>query len=229
MTLSARSFPLILAAPSGTGKTSIARALKARRSDVVFSISATTRPPRSYEAHGRDYWFVDEAEFRRMADAGEMVEWASVHGNLYGTPRSNIDDAAARDAYLVLDIDVQGARQIRRTVPDAVSIFVLPPSGTALVDRLLGRGSESPDVRSRRLRNAATEVRLAPEFDYVVVNDSLDDAVAAVEGILETESCRVSRLPQLAAACEMLAEAIEAGVPGETAPVDPVTQQEMKR
>lgn len=196
--LNVKTFPVIFAAPSGAGKTSIARALGRRRGDVEFSISATTRPPRSYERDGVDYHFIDEPAFERMIEAGELLEWARVHGNLYGTPRRNLRDAQERGKYLILDIDVAGSRQIRSAVPEAVSVFVLPPSGTELVQRLLGRGSEDREVRDRRLRAARDEIRAAAEFDYVIVNDDVDAAVDVVEGILLAERHRVLRATALA-------------------------------
>lgn len=195
--LPGRTFPVILSAPSGGGKTTIARMLGERRDDVAFSISATTRPPRHYERDGRDYWFVGADEFRRMAEAGELVEWAEVHGNLYGTPRRNLDEAVREGKFLVLDIDIQGARQVRDAVPDAVLIFILPPSGDVLADRLLGRGSEDHQAMRRRLANAVGEIESAAEFDYVVLNDDLEATVDAVEEILAAESHRVRRIPGL--------------------------------
>ena len=183
-TLRARTFPVVLSAPSGAGKTTIARRLRERRGDVVFSVSATTRGPREHEVDGRDYHFVGVDEFRRMIDAGELLEWAEVHGNFYGTPRGNLDEAVRRGQFLLLDIDVQGARQIRAALPEAVLVFVLPPSAAALAKRLGGRGTEAPEVLRRRLRNAGEEVRAAPEFDYVVVNEVLSTAVDEIEAVL---------------------------------------------
>lgn len=202
--LPSRTFPVILAAPSGGGKTTVARLLRERRDDVAFSISATTRAPRHYEKDGRDYWFVSGEEFRRMADSGELVEWAEVHGNLYGTPRRNLEEAADRGIYLLLDIDVQGARQVRERVPEAVLVFILPPSGDTLAERLLGRGSEDEAARRRRLANARGELAEAREFDYVVLNDDLEATVDAIEEILAAESRRVSRIPVLDGEIERL-------------------------
>jgi guanylate kinase len=158
--------------------------LRRRNRDVAFSVSATTRPPRPREVDGESYHFVSRDEFLRMRDAGELIEWAEVHGNLYGTPLENVRRAQARGEHLLLDIDVQGARQIRRSLPEAVLVFVMPPSVAALVGRLGSRGTEAPEVVRRRLRNAAEEVRAAPEFDYVVVNEVLQTAVGELEDVL---------------------------------------------
>jgi guanylate kinase len=177
-------FPLVLSAPSGAGKSTLARLLRQRNADVDFSISATTRAPRPTERDGREYHFVGRDEFLRMRDAGELIEWAEVHGNFYGTPLKNVRQAQARGRHLLLDIDVQGARQIRRALPEAVHVFVLPPSGQALVKRLSGRGTEGANALERRLRNAGEEVRAATEFDYVVVNDVLETAVQELEAVL---------------------------------------------
>ena len=177
-------FPLVLSAPSGAGKTTLANLLRRRNRDVAFSVSATTRPPRPREIDGVSYHFVSRDEFMRMRDAGELIEWAEVHGNLYGTPLANVRRAQARGEHLLLDIDVQGARQIRDKVPEAVRVFVLPPSGAALVKRLRSRATEDPAVLRRRLRNAVEEIGAAPEFDYVVINDVLNDAARELEAVL---------------------------------------------
>ena len=190
-------FPVIFAAPSGAGKTSIARTLRERRDDVEFSISATTRDPRPGERHGTDYFFHTEEEFRRMVDAGELLEWALVHGHLYGTPRRNLDVAAERGQHLILDIDVQGSRLVRKQVPEAVAIFVLPPSGEELARRLVSRRSESVEVQRRRLAAARDELAAAREFDYVVVNDDLERAVERVGAILSAERQRIARMDGL--------------------------------
>lgn len=191
--LQIRTFPLIFAAPSGAGKTTIARELIARRTDCVFSISATTRPPRPEEREGIDYFFHDEETFRAMIQRGELLEWAEVHGDLYGTPLTNLEVARENRHYLLLDIDVQGSRQIKSTVPEAVSIFVLPPDARELARRLIGRGTEDAARRARRLRTARAELNAVTEFDFVVVNDDLSAAVDAVEQILSSETRRISR------------------------------------
>ena len=202
-------FPVIFAAPSGAGKTSIARALRDRRDDVEFSVSATTRPPRPREAHGVDYFFHSEEEFRRMIDAGELLEWAMVHGNLYGTPRRNLEQAASRGRHLILDIDVQGSRLVRSQVPEAVAIFVLPPSGAELARRLIGRRSETDDAQRRRLAAARDELLAAREFDYVVVNDDLTGVVERVGSILAAERQRISRIEGLTAYVDRLVAEVD--------------------
>jgi len=217
--LESRTFPVIFAAPSGAGKTSIAQTLRARRDDVTFSISATTRAPRAYERQGVDYFFKTEAEFRQMIAAGELLEWAQVHGNFYGTPRRNLEYALERGHYLILDIDVQGSRQVRSAVPDAISIFVLPPSGGELARRLAGRGSEDQEVRMRRLRAARDEIKAVVEFDYVIVNTDVNSSVEQVEHILTSESLRVGRVGGMEAHVERLcAEVDQFLVRGASAP-----------
>ena len=203
------TFPLVLSAPSGAGKTTIAHRLRAARGDVVFSVSATTRAPREGERDGVDYHFVAEDAFRRMIDAGELIEWARVHGSFYGTPLANVRQAQARGQFLLLDIDVQGARQIREKVPDAVHVFILPPSGQVLVERLVGRGSEDDARVQRRLRNALEEIRTAGEFDHVVVNDDLDAAVADVNALLDGRAEAVRPHPPLDGMVAAIAAEIE--------------------
>lgn len=195
--MTARTFPLIFAAPSGAGKTTIARELGHRRDDVEFSVSATTRPARPGERDGIDYHFCSEEDFRAQIASGDLLEWAEVHGHLYGTPRSNLEAAADRRHFLLLDIDVQGSRQVKSLVPDAVSIFVLPPDGRELASRLVGRGSEDAARQRRRLVAARDEIRAAGEFDYIVINDQVDRAVEEVERIIAVESLRPGRKSEL--------------------------------
>ena len=176
--------PVVLSAPSGAGKTTIAKALVKGGEDVVFSISATTRPARDHEVNGVDYHFLSEPDFRAMIEADEFVEWAEVHGHLYGTSRKSIRDARDQGRCLILDVDVQGAMQVRERVADAVLVFVLPPSAEVLVRRLRERGTEGEDTLVRRIENARGELDKASEFDYVVVNENLDQAIDEVRGIV---------------------------------------------
>lgn len=176
--------PVVLAAPSGAGKTTIARRLVREDPDFVFSTSVTTRDPRPGEAEGVDYFFTDEDGFRSMVERGELAEWARVHGRLYGTPVRNLEQAAARGEYPLLDIDVQGARQIRERVPEALLIFVLPPSTGLWIDRLRGRGTEAPGELAVRLRSAVAELGAVEGFDVVVLNDDLDETVAEVRRLV---------------------------------------------
>lgn len=191
--LARRTYPVVLAAPSGTGKTTMAHALVEGSDRFVFSVSATTRPARDGEREGEDYHFVSEDGFRSMIESGELVEWAEVHGHHYGTPRENLEEASDRGMHAVLDIDVQGARQVKERVPEAVLIFVFPPSARALHSRLVGRATEASAEVRRRLRNARTELRRAEEFDYIVVNDDLGRAVDDVRTIVDAEALRPAR------------------------------------
>ena len=176
--------PVVLVAPSGTGKTTLAQRLVSGSPAYVFSVSVTTRTPRSGEVDGVHYRFVDREAFEAMADRGDLAEWAEVHGRLYGTPRDQLERAAARGEHVVLDIDVQGARQIRSAVPGAKAIFVLPPDVDTLVARLTGRGTEDPANVARRLRSALQELQAVEEFAYVVVNDDLEGCLTAIRGIV---------------------------------------------
>ena len=188
-----RTCPIVLSAPSGAGKTTIARALVRDSEDVVFSVSATTRLPRDGEVDGVDYDFLSEMVFRAMIEADEFVEWAEVHGHLYGTSRKALEDALDGGRFLILDIDVQGAIQIRQRVADAVLVFVLPPSADALVERLAERGTEGEDTVARRIENARAELEQASQFDYIVVNENLDQAIDEVRGIVLAQGRRTDR------------------------------------
>jgi guanylate kinase len=180
-----RAAPVVLAATSGTGKTTIARRLVGDSARYVFSISATTRAPREGEVDGVDYYFLGVEDFERKAARGDFAEWAQVHGRFYGTPRARLDDAAERGEHVVLDIDVQGARQIRGSVPDATLIFVLPPSIGIMMARLKRRGTEAPAQIAQRLQSALLELQAVPEFDYVVMNDDLDECLSTIRQIVE--------------------------------------------
>lgn len=192
-----RPFLLVLSSPSGGGKTTIAKRLLELRPDCGYSVSATTRAPRAGEEHGKSYWFLSEAEFEARVQAGEFVEHARYNGKRYGTLHAEVDRLFRMGRHVVLDIEVEGARQVRRHFPDAVLVFVLPPSGTELVRRLDGRGTEAAEARKRRLAIANEELRAVAEYDYVVVNDELDRAVAEVSAIVEAENRRVARHGEL--------------------------------
>jgi guanylate kinase len=180
----ARGRLFVITAPSGAGKTSLVRALMQRESSLGFSISCTTRRQRPNEVHGEDYYFVDMPEFMRMVDAGEFLEFAKVFDNHYGTPRREVELALDAGRNLILEIDWQGAQQVRRVMPECVSIFILPPSRAELERRLRGRGTDSEDVIQRRLRDAVSDMRHWDEFTYVVVNDDFDRAVDELQAIV---------------------------------------------
>lgn len=178
---------VVLAAPSGAGKTTIAQALVAEREDVGFSVSATTRPPRAGERDGHDYHFLTRDEFDRRVRAGEFLEWAEYAGNRYGTLRAEVDRIRQAGRHVLLDIEIQGAEQVRRAYPwpDSVAIFLLPPSGPELIRRLRGRGTESNLTMWRRLERARAELSVAPTFDVVVVNEDLARAVVDVSRAID--------------------------------------------
>jgi len=175
--------PIVLSAPSGAGKTTIARALVEREEDFAFCVSATTRPSRGGEVHGEDYWFVSEEEFLRLVEDGEFAEWAKVHGDFYGTPKKSLTKAGEGGCHAVLDIDVQGAMQIREAVPEALLLFILPPSVESLFRRLTDRGTEKGETLRRRLNTAIKELEAAKTFDFFVINEDLDEAVDEVCGL----------------------------------------------
>jgi guanylate kinase len=174
----------VIAAPSGAGKTSLVRALMQRRPTLRFSISYTTRAQRPNEHDGHDYFFVDKQQFERMAAAGDFLEHARVFDNYYGTSRSQVERILDASQDVLLEIDWQGAQQIRRTLPECRSIFVLPPSREALEQRLRGRKTDSDEVIARRLRDSLADLSHWSEFDYIVVNDDFDRATGELEAIV---------------------------------------------
>ena len=176
----------VITGPSGVGKGTLIRTLLDRIPELEISVSATTRKPRLGETHGVDYHFLDDAEFERRVQAGDFVEHATYSGRRYGTLRSDLDQRLARGAPVVLEIEVQGARQIAETMPEAVRIFIAPPSEDALRDRLVGRGTDAPEDVEKRLETAREELGAQQEFPHVVYNDRLDDAVAALEEVVRT-------------------------------------------
>ena len=192
---SAAPFPVVVAGPSGAGKTTLCGRLLARQgSRYLFSVSMTTRAPRAGERDAVDYRFVSHEEFEALVERGDMLEYATVHGERYGTPRDNLDRARASGVHLLLDIDVQGARQLRAAVPEAVSIFVVPPTAERIVGQLRGRGSETPTQLRRRVAGARAELEAAAEFHYLVVNDRLEEAASDLSSIVAGHRSSAQRL-----------------------------------
>lgn len=182
----------IVSAPSGSGKSTLVRRLLAQDSHLIFSISFTTRKPRGAEIPGESYHFIEKEEFESRIERGEFLEYAQVFGNYYGTHRSVLDRAEAEGKDLVLDIDVQGARQLKGSIPDAVSIFILAPSREILEQRLRARSEDTEEVIKRRLQEAAEEIQAYDRYDYVLVNDHLEHSAATLAGIVKAE--RVKRI-----------------------------------
>ncbi len=176
---------VVVAAPSGSGKTSIAKEILRRHPSLRFSVSATTRPKRPAETHGRDYFFLERAEFEKRIAAGAFVEWETIYGNLYGTLRSEVDAALAQGMHLMFDVDVKGALSIKRAYPEACLIFIRPPSVEVLEQRLRARLTEDAETLRQRMARVPMELEQAALFDHVVVNDVLDTATDEVDAIVK--------------------------------------------
>ncbi|MDH3727011.1 MAG: guanylate kinase [Myxococcales bacterium] len=195
---------LIISSPSGAGKTTLTHRLLQEFPEFRFSVSHTTRQPRPNEVDGQDYHFVEKQTFRQLVDEGSFGEWAEVHGNLYGTSVSEIDRARSEGKHgVVFDVDYQGARQIKEKFPEAVGVFILPPSMDELRRRLDSRGSDDEESRRQRFKKAREEIEHYPFFDYMIVNDELQQALAELRGIVLAEGCRQWRV---AAKAEALLE-----------------------
>ena len=177
----------VFAAPSGAGKTTLVHAIVTKHPELRFSISYTTRKPRRNEADGVDYLFVTRREFMRLRDAGEMLEFAEVFDNYYATSRSQVEKHLADNRNVILEIDWQGARQVRESMPECITIFILPPSVQELERRLRDRRTDAPEVIERRLRDALSDMSHWDEFDHVIINDDLNQAIADLEGVLAGE------------------------------------------
>ena len=190
-------FLLVLSAPSGGGKTSIAKMLLQARDDLGYSVSATTRPKRAGERDGVDYYFLTRAEFEKRQQAGDFIEYATYAGELYGTLKSEIERIFSQGRHAVLDVEIEGARQIRRNFKNSLLLFVLPPSADVLLSRLKGRNTEDPMVLQQRVIRAAEELAVVSEYDYAIVNEDLVAAVSQVAAILEAEARRVPRQQEL--------------------------------
>jgi guanylate kinase len=195
LTIDRRGLLLVLSSPSGAGKTTLARRLIDADPDISMSVSVTTRKPRPGEQDGRDYFFVDEAKFKSMAEGGELLEWARVFDNFYGTPRAPVEAAIAQGKDILFDIDWQGAQQLSEKMKqDVARVFILPPSAASLEERLRTRAQDSDDVVRRRMSQASAEISHWPEYDYVIVNTDLPRSMEGLTAILAAERLRRERL-----------------------------------
>jgi guanylate kinase len=212
-------FPIILSAPSGGGKTTIAKAILARRKDIGYSVSCTTRQPRGSEKHEKDYYFLSRSEFIAKRERGEFAESAEVHGNLYGTLRSEVLRVLESGQHVLMDIDVQGASQFTRVFPQSVTIFILPPSAEVLLERLRNRQTESAQQLADRLQSSLQELQSVDEYEYVVVNDNLEQAIARIDAIINAEVSSRERVvglrTQVAQLIDQLEREIESRTNGE--------------
>jgi guanylate kinase len=189
-----RGLLLVLSSPSGAGKTTLSRRLLQADRGIRMSVSVTTRKPRNGEVDGRDYHFVDETRFLNMREHGELIEWAQVFDNYYGTPRAPVEAAIEAGRDILFDIDWQGAQQLQEKLPqDLVRVFILPPSAADLAKRLSGRGQDTPDVVARRMAAASAEISHWPEYDYVIINEDLDASDASLRAILAAERLKRER------------------------------------
>jgi guanylate kinase len=204
-----RPFPLILSSPSGGGKTTIAKRLLAERTDLGYSVSCTTRSPRAGEQHGRDYYFLSRDEFAAARERGDFAESAEVHGRMYGTLRAEVDRVLGSGKHVVMDIDIQGAQQFAAAFPDAVLVFVLPPSAEVLVERLTARQSETREQLQVRIANAVEELAAVDQYEYVVVNDRVDEAVRRVAAVIDAEAARRKHNPDMAERVRNIVAALE--------------------
>jgi guanylate kinase len=181
---------LVISGPSGVGKGTINAALRRQNKDMDYSISATTRSPRPGETDGVDYFFLNKEDFQKRLAAGDFLEWADVFGNYYGTLKDRVAAKLSQGIDVILEIDTQGAAQVKEKMPDAVFIFIMPPSREILEKRLRGRGTEAPEVIARRLADSLQEMDRAKEYDYIVVNDDVAEATSKVAAIIEAERAK---------------------------------------
>lgn len=182
----------IISGPAGSGKGTIVSRVR-ELAQFDFSVSATTRAPRPNEEHGVHYYFIDKTEFERKIENGDMLEYAQYVGNYYGTPKKPVEDALAEGRNIILDIEVKGALQVKEKMPEAVMIYILPPDYETLLSRIRGRGTETEEVIQKRMTEAKTEIATFPKYDYVVINDTIEEAAADVLSILHTEKMRTFR------------------------------------
>ena len=210
------AFPIILSAPSGGGKTTIAKALLTRRKDIGYSVSCTTRQPRQGEIPDKDYYFLSRTEFLGKRERGEFAESAEVHGNLYGTLRSEVLRVLEAGQHVLMDIDVQGASQFTKVFPQAVTIFILPPSAEVLLERLRLRQTESRQQLADRLQSALQELQSVDEYEYVIVNDNLDQAINRIASIVDAEVSSRERVVGLRTQVALLIDQLEREIESRT-------------
>lgn len=184
---------IVISGASGTGKGTICKKILAESPNITYSVSATTRKPRVGEQNGREYYFLSVDEFKSWIAEEKFLEYANVYGNFYGTPLNKIEERLNRGEDIILEIDVQGALNIKKKCPEGVYIFLLPPSLEELKRRIEGRGTENPESLARRLKNAVAEIKIGLQYDYVVVNDTIDNAAAQIKAILTAERLKVAR------------------------------------
>lgn len=184
---------IVISGASGTGKGTVCKKILADLPKIAYSISATTRAPRPGEVDGREYYFLNVEEFKAWIAEEKFLEYAEVYGNFYGTPLNKIEERLNRGEDIILEIDVQGALNVKKKCPEGIYIFLLPPSLEELKNRIEGRGTETPESLARRLKNAVAEIKIGLQYDYVVVNDTIDNAAAQIEAILIAERLKVTR------------------------------------
>ncbi|WP_457568455.1 guanylate kinase [Desulfurobacterium sp.] len=199
---------IVISAPSGTGKTTLVNMLMKSHPDMAFSVSCTTRKPRPGEINGKDYYFISLEEFEKKIEKNELLEWAEVYGNFYGTPKDRVIKALNEGKDILLDIDTQGALQVKKNYPDAVLIFILPPSLAELERRLKSRGTEDEETVEKRLLIARRELKFATRYDYIIINDKINEAYKKLESIVTAERWKTRRVrehfPELIKDREML-------------------------
>jgi guanylate kinase len=186
---------IVLSGPSGAGKGTLCKELL-KRNDFWLSVSATTRSPREGEVEGKNYYFVNREDFLHRIEQGDFLEYAEVYGNFYGTPKSNVLDELDKGNDVILEIDIQGALRVKESYPGGVFIFILPPSMEELKQRIIKRGSETPESLMTRFKSAYQEINYISKYNYAVVNDTVDEAVNKIESIITAEKCRVDRIKE---------------------------------